>query len=176
MTEEKILIEGQRLQIRRADLRDLKFILDLQVKPENIKFIVPFDKEFHTKILKSNCAEKMDVIVEERDTLKPVGYFMLSELDNPHNKVEITQGIIDKKGCGYGRETFNLLLKWIFGARKFHRAFLDCKEYNSVALHLYESVGFKREGIMRDTICTNGIYENLVLLGILEDEFNAEEI
>ena len=170
-----ILIESQRLRLRRADLKDLKFILDLQVNPENIKFIVPFDEKFHTKILTSNCAEKMDVIVEEKSG-QPVGYFMLSELDNPHNKVEITHVIIAKKNCGYGRESLKLLLKWIFGARKFHRAFLDCKEYNSVALHLYESVGFKREGIMRDTICTNGIYENLVLLGILEDEFNAEEI
>ena len=174
MTEEKILIEGLRLQIRRADLNDLKFILDLQVKPENIKFIVPFDKEFHTKILKSNCAEKMDVIVEERDTLKPVGYFMLSELDNPHNKVEITQGIIDKKGCGYGRETFNLLLKWSFDLKNFHRVFLDCKTYNEVAIHLYESLGFKREGIMRENILTNGVYEDLILFGILKNEYSAK--
>ena len=174
MTEEKILIEGLRLQIRRADLNDLKFILDLQVKPENIKFIVPFDKEFHTKILNSNCAEKMDVIVEERDTLKPVGYFMLSELDNPHNKVEITQGIIDKKGCGYGRETFNLLLKWSFDLKNFHRVFLDCKTYNEVAIHLYESLGFKREGIMRENILTNGVYEDLILFGILKNEYSAK--
>ena len=171
MSAENILIEGQRLKLRRANLNDLKFILDLQVKPENKNFIVPFDEEFHTKILNSNCAEKMDVIIEERDTLKPVGYFMLSELDNPHNKVEITHVIIDKKSCGYGRESLKLLLKWIFDVKKYHRAFLDCKEYNSVALHLYETLNFKREGIMRDVICTNGVYENLVLLGILEDEF-----
>lgn len=171
MSDENILIEGKRLRLRRADLNDLKFILNLQTKSENIKFIVPFDEKFHREILTSNGSKKMDVIADERDTLKPVGYFMLSELDNPHNKVEITQGIIDKKGRGYGRETFNLLLKWSFEIKKFHRVFLDCKEYNSVALHLYESVGFKREGIMRDVICTNGVYENLVLLGILEDEF-----
>ena len=174
MSAENILIEGQRLQIRRADLNDLKFILDLQVKPENIKFIVPFDEEFHTKILKSNCAEKMDVIVEERDTLNPVGYFMLSELDNPHNKVEFTQGIIDKKGRGYGRETFNLLLKWSFDVKNFHRVFLDCKTYNEVAIHLYENLGFKREGIMRDVICTNGVYEDLILFGILKNEYSAK--
>ena len=167
---EKILIEGSTLRVRRADLSDLNFILNLQAVPENLKFIVPFDEKFHTKILTSDCAEKMDVIIEERETNLPVGYFMLSELDNAHNKVEITQGIIDKKGRGYGRETFNLLLKWSFDVKNFHRVFLDCKEYNSVALHLYESLGFKREGIMRDVICTNGVYENLVLLGILEDE------
>lgn len=170
MSAENILIEGSRLRLRRADLNDLKFILDLQANTENINFIVPFDENFHTKILNETCADKMDIIVEETNG-QPVGYFLLSELDNPHNKVEITHVIIAKKNCGYGRESLKLLLKWIFDVKNFHRAFLDCKEYNSVALHLYESLGFKREGIMRDVICTNGIYENLVLLGILEDEF-----
>lgn len=165
------MIEGKKIRLRRADLSDLEFILNLQVIPENLKFIVPFDEKFHTNILTSDCTEKMDLIVEERETNLPVGYFMLSELDNPHNKVEITQGIIAKKNCGYGRETFNLLLTWIFDVKKSHRAFLDCKEYNSVGIHIYESLGFKREGIMRDVICTNGIYENLILFGILEDEF-----
>ena len=168
---EKILIEGSKLRLRRADLSDLKFILDLQAAPDNIKFIVPFDENFHTEILTSDCAAKMDVIAEERETNLPVGYFMLSELDNPHNKVEITHVIIAKKNCGYGKSALKLLLTWIFKVKKFHRAFLDCKEYNHVALHLYESLGFKREGVMRDVICTNGVYENLVLLGILEDEF-----
>lgn len=165
------MIEGKKIRLRRADLSDLNFILNLQVVPENLKFIVPFDEKFHTNILTSDCTEKMDLIVEERETNLPVGYFMLSELDNPHNKVEITQGIIAKKNCGYGRETFNLLLTWIFDVKNSHRAFLDCKEYNSVGIHIYESLGFKREGIMRDVICTNGVYENLILFGILEDEF-----
>ena len=168
------MIEGKRLRLRRADLSDLNFILELQTVPENSKFIVPFDENFHTNILTSDCAKKIDVIVEERDTNLPVGYFMLSELDNPHNKVEITHVIIAKKNCGYGHEALKLLLTWIFKVKKYHRAFLDCKEYNSVAIHLYESLGFKREGIMRDVICTNGVYENLILFGILEDEFKED--
>ena len=168
------MIEGKRLRIRRADLTDLNFILNSQLVPENLKFIVPSDENFHTKILTSDCTEKMDVIVEERDTNLPVGYFLLSELDNPHNKVEITHVIIAKKNFGYGHEALKLLLTWIFKVKKCHRAFLDCKEYNSVAIHLYESLGFKREGIMRDVICTNGVYENLILFGILEDEFKED--
>lgn len=174
MSAENILIEGPRLRLRRADLNDLKFILNLQTKSENEKFIVPFDEKFHREILTSDGSKKMDVIVEERDTLNPVGYFMLSELDNPHNKVEITQGIIDKKGRGYGRETFNLLLKWSFDVKNFHRVFLDCKTYNEVAIHLYESLGFKREGIMRENILTNGVYEDLILFAILKNEYLAK--
>ena len=168
---ENILIESQRLRLRRANLADLSYIINLQVKPENLKFIVPFDEKFHTKILTSNCAAKMDVIVEEQSTNKPVGYFMLSELDNPHNKVEITHVIMDKKNCGYGIESLQALLKWIFDVKNYNRVFLDCKTYNEVAIHLYESLGFKREGILRENILTNGVYEDLILFGMLKNEY-----
>ena len=173
MKNKNILIETSRLILRRADLSDLNFILNLQAKPENKNFIVPFDEKFHTKILTSTCAGKMDVIVEERETSKSVGYFMLSDLDNPHNKVEFTHVIINKKGCGYGRESLKALLKWSFHIKNLHRVYLDCKTYNEVALHLYESVGFKREGIMREIICVNGVYEDLILLSILDREFKS---
>ena len=43
--------------------------------------------------------------------------------------------------------------------------------YNDRALHVYESVGLRREGLLRETILVDGKYENLVVLGILEDEW-----
>ena len=57
----------------------------------------------------------------------------------------------------------------------FHRAWLDCKDYNARALHLYESEGMVREGLIRETIITNGVYENLVILGLLDREYRARK-
>lgn len=165
----EILIEGERLRIRRADLKDLEYIFDLQYKPENVNFIVPFGRDIHSAIINSDNAEEMDVIAEEISTGAAVGYFMLCGLNGI--KIEFRHVIIDKKGVGYGREALKLLLKWSFEERKFHRAWLDCKTYNERALHLYESLGFKREGVLRETILTNGVYEDLVVLGILDREY-----
>ena len=74
----EILITGQRLRLRRATLDDLEFIMALQSAPENLKFIVPFDEDYHCENF--NCADKMDVIVEEIATGERVKYFMLKEL------------------------------------------------------------------------------------------------
>lgn len=167
----KILIEGQRLRLRVADISDLEYIITLEYKPENLKFIVPFDENFHTDILKSDNSEKMDVIIEEISTNTRAGYFMLQGL-NTH-EIEYTHVIIDKKNLGYGRESLNLLLKWSFEIKKFHRAWLDCKDYNNIAIKLYESAGFIREGLLRDTLLTNGVYENLIVFGILDREFKG---
>ena len=64
-----------------------------------------------------------------------------------------------------------LLKAWAFEDLRYHRAWLDCKDYNERALHLYESEGFVREGLIRETIIWNGKYESLVILGILENEY-----
>ena len=166
---DKILIEGERLRLRRAEMADLNFIMELQHKPENIKFIVPFDEDFHTEIINSDNSKNMDVIIEEIATGAAVGYFMLCELDNLG--VEWRHVIVDKKGIGYGREGLKLLMKWSFEVKKFHRGWLDCKPYNEIALHLYESCGLKREGIIRECIFVNGVYEDLVVLSILDREY-----
>ena len=163
----EILITGQRLRLRRATLDDLEFILALQFAPENARFIVSFNEEYHREIF--TCADKMDVIVEEIDSGLAVGYFMLRELDSPC--AEFTHIVIDKKGRGYGREGLNLLLKWAFEIKKFHRVWIDCKEYNFVALNLYESLGLVREGVLREIILSNGVYENLIVLGMLDREY-----
>ena len=164
-----ILIEGKRLRLRRANMTDLGYIMALQYAPENLKFIVPFSEGYHREIISSDGSEKLDVIVEEIDTGQAAGYFMLREMDSPF--IEFTHVIIGRKGLGYGREALNLLLEWTFEVKKYHRVWIDCKEYNPIALHLYESLGFVREGVLREILLTDGVYENLIVLGMLDREY-----
>ena len=167
------LIEGKRLKLRRAHAGDLNYIMTLQYAPENLKFIVPFDEDYHSAIIESDGSERLDVIIEELDTGAAAGYFMLRELDSPC--AEFTHVIIGRKGLGYGREALNLLLEWTFKVRKYHRVWIDCKDYNSIALHLYESAGFVREGVLREILLTDGVYENLIVLGMLDREYRARQ-
>ena len=165
------LIEGKRLRLRRANVTDLGYIMTLQYAPENLKFIVPFDEDYHRQIIGSDGAEKSDIIIEECDGGIRAGYFMLRELDSPC--AEFTHVIIDRKGLGYGREALSLLLKWTFEIENFHRVWIDCKEHNEIALHLSERTGFIREGLIREMILTDGVWENLIVLGMLRREYLA---
>ena len=165
----KILIDGKRLRLRQACADDVGYILALQEEPENRKFIVPFEEEYHRETIADGGNKRMSVIVEERDTGESVGYFMLRCMDTPF--IEWTHVIIGRKGIGYGREALRLLMSWTFETKKFHRVWIDCKDYNVVALHLYESLGFVREGLLREIIKVDGVYENLVVFGMLDREF-----
>ena len=168
----EILIAGPRLRLRRAVEADLDFIMDLEYAEDNLPFIVPFDRDFHTNVITKGEAS-MDVIVEEVATGEPVGYFLVAGLKTEAKEMEWTHVIIAKKGMGYGHEAMQLIKKWCFVVKKVHRAWVDCKDYNERALHLYESEGMVREGLIRETIITNGKYENLVILGILDREYEA---
>ena len=150
-----ILYEGPRLRLRRADLTDLDYILELEYRAENVKYIVPFDKLFHTKVLEGHVEESMDVLAEEIATGERVGYFLINGLKTEAKEIEWTHVVVDKKGCGYGHEAMKLL--------------------KARALHLYETEGMLREGLIRETIVTNGRYENLVILGMLAREYQARK-
>lgn len=168
-----ILQEGPRLRLRRADESDLDYIMKLEYAPDNLPFIVPFDRAFHTGLLTGVGA--LDAVVEEKVTGKPVGYLLISGLATEAREIEWTHFIMDVKGKGYGHETMKMLKAWSFATLGFHRAWMDCKDYNERALHLYLSEGMVREGLIRETIITDGRYENLVILGMLEREFRARQ-
>ena len=162
-----IVKKGPRLQFRQAEEKDLDYIL------EDGKFVIPWEREVHSQTLNTEGA--IHLVIERIDTLEPVGFLMIAGLNNPSKEIEWTRIILDKKGEGYGHETLKLLKSWAFDDLEFHRARLDCKDYNARALHVYESEGLVREGLIRETILTDGVYENLVILGILDREYFARK-
>lgn len=171
---ERILKEGVHLRLRQAAAGDIDYICALQAAEDNKDFIVPFSREDHTRIT-HDAASSMNIIVEERSGGTRVGYLHIAGLLLPSKEQEWTHVIIGKKGHGYGHETMKLLKAWAFDDMGAHRAWLDCKDYNARALHLYESEGMVREALIRETILCRGVYENLIILGLLDREYQARK-
>lgn len=171
---EKIVKQSEMLRFRQAEIADIDYIMQVEYIPENAKFVIPYPKEQHLETL--NTKDAVHLIIETADGSQKVGFLMIAGLDNPFKEVEWTRIIIDVKGKGYGKETLRMLKSWAFDDLKFHRAWLDCKDYNDRALHVYESAGLIREALIRETIIgSDGNYENLVILGILDREYFAEK-
>ena len=169
-----ILKEGLRLRLRRAELTDVDYICALQEAKDNRDFIVPFSRMDHETIITQGTTS-MDIIVAERESEERVGYLHVTGLLLESKEQEWTHVIIGKKGLGYGHEAMKLLKAWAFEDMGAHRAWLDCKDNNARALHLYESEGMVREALIRETILHRGVYENLVVLGILGREYHARK-
>ena len=166
---DKIVREGARLRLRVATERDLDFIVASEAAPENARYIIADSRAYHRDTLDSPAG--VHLIVERKDDGAPVGFIAAMGLNSPHHEQYWRRVIINEPDKGYGKEAMKLLLAWAFEDAGAHRGWLDCKEYNDRALHVYESIGLKREGVLRETILVNGTYENLVVLGILDREW-----
>ncbi len=167
----KIVREGKRLRLRVAEESDLDFIVASEAKPENARYIVADSRSYHRDNL--DAPGGVHLIVERKDDGAAVGFLVATGLNSPDHEQYWRRVIINEPDKGYGREAMELLLAWAFEDAGAHRGWLDCKDYNHRALHVYEAVGLKREGLLRETILVDGVYENLVVLGILEWEWRA---
>lgn len=74
-------------------------------------------------------------------------------------------------GHGYGNEATKLILEYGFKHLKLHRIQLMVLDFNKRAQHLYKKLGFVVEGIQREARLVNGEWHDVILMGILEKEF-----
>lgn len=80
---------------------------------------------------------------------------------------------LDKKYWrqGYGTEAALLLLRYVFEGLGFNRLKSDTHIRNEASWRLQESLGFVREGVMRQDKYIQGEYVDDVLYGMLRDEY-----
>ena len=77
----------------------------------------------------------------------------------------------DDRGKGSGRDALDLILRYGFDELGLHRIWLDVMAYNERAIRLYASAGFREEGRLREHLHRDGRRWDVVLMGILRDEF-----
>ncbi len=78
------------------------------------------------------------------------------------------------RGKGYGTEAMKLALRFAFHELNLHRIQLTVFGYNEAAIHLYERLGFTREGTFREIIHRDGQRYDMYLYGLLASEWAAQ--
>ncbi|MDI9494817.1 MAG: GNAT family protein [Bacillota bacterium] len=77
----------------------------------------------------------------------------------------------NERGKGHGKEAMRILLEFGFNDLNFHRIQLNVLEFNDKAIALYERCGFRKEGVLREFVLRDGKRYNLVLYGLLKNEW-----
>ena len=126
-------------------------------------------KKWFDSLKKSKNKKRLVVYVND----EKIGIIRLDEID--HNNKSIRVGLDvhkDFRNKGYGTLAYKKLLDYCFSELKFHRVYLMVAEYNKIALHLYEKLGFKKEGVMRQALFREGKYFDYIMMSILEEEYD----
>ncbi|NHI88031.1 MAG: N-acetyltransferase [Candidatus Thorarchaeota archaeon] len=113
----------------------------------------------------------MAIVQKETDDF--LGIARIEDVLFPHSRAEIGISIYDpeQRGKGYGTDS-TLVTLWIgFNILGLHSIYLDTMEDNERSIHVYEKIGFKRVGVLRETEFINGGHKGLLIMDILRDEF-----
>lgn len=103
-----------------------------------------------------------------------IGNCCLKNVDMPSRKAElwIYVGNSASRGKGAGKKAMQLLLNYGFTKLGLNRIYLYVMPYNTVAIQMYESLGFCHEGIARENACFENEYYDTVNMGILKKEWS----
>lgn len=102
-----------------------------------------------------------------------IGLVALHSIEWNNGTAMLSIGIGDAayRGKGYGSEALSLILNYAFRELNLYRVGLDVIANNAQALRAYEKAGFRREGALRLAVARDGQRHDLVLMGILREEW-----
>jgi RimJ/RimL family protein N-acetyltransferase len=77
-------------------------------------------------------------------------------------------------GQGYGNEAMELLMNYGFKTLNLNRLELMVYDFNQRAIKCYEKLRFTREGLKRQAVFINGNYHDILIMGILQQEWKEK--
>lgn len=167
------LIQSDRLLFRPTRSDNIPFVMMTESDEENSRFVLQWTADQHEQASKE--ADVGHIVIETIGERKQIGYLIVAGLQNPHQSVELKRIAITEKGKGYGREALKLIKRWVFEHARAHRFWLDVKEQNARARHLYETEGFIVEGVTRECLKNGDSFESLVVMSMLRPDYHRAE-
>lgn len=104
---------------------------------------------------------------------KMIGVASISSIDFKNRTANINIKLRkNEQGKGYATRSVKLVLEYCFLELNMECVTANVLEYNNASKKIWEKLGFKLEGILRNRIYKNGKYHNLFAYSFLKNEFN----
>ena len=161
------------IRLRRTSAADLDFVLAAEYAPDNRSYINPWTREQHVQALSND--DLAHFIIETDTDGQPIGYIILAGLAQGHQSIEFRRIVITAKGQGYGKAALRLVKTLAFEEWQAHRLWLDVKEHNARARHVYAVEGFIVEGLLRECLKTEDHFESLVIMSMLSHGYEKSK-
>lgn len=92
--------------------------------------------------------------------------------DNRTATLGIFIGERDCRGQGFGEEAVRALCRFAFGEMSLRKIRLDVQVANAAAVKMYERVGFRSEGVLRQEVFRLGRALDVLRMGLLDFEIS----
>ena len=173
------MIYGERTRLRALTTADLPMLVEWRNDPEvkallgGWSFPVSLEAEqgWFEEARKTRSTQRLaiEVLADGRY----IGNIGLYDIDWKERKAEYGILIGDKAawGQGYGQDASTALLEYAFLELNLNRVFLRVLALHERAIRLYEKLGFREEGRLRQDVFRGGAYRDTVIMGLLASEY-----
>jgi len=169
--------QSDRLEIDLMARKDLEEVRKLHNHPEVLKYLTDIrpvseqeQEQWFTKI--SNSRANYRFIARLKESLDLVGVFRLDKLDHVNQSAQIGLDVHPTfQNMGFGTEIYGIFFKLLFNDWNLHKLSLETLSSNVRARRLYVRLGMSIEGTLRQAVYRNGMYEDLVIYGVLKSEW-----
>lgn len=176
---EKPTLTGNRVVLRPITLADADPMFASLSDAESMRltgtqqtFTLEQVQHYCQKVVTAN--DRADFAITLKGDPTYLGEVVLNDIDwvNRSGSFRIALASETLFGKGYGSEATRLIVAYGFQNLKLHRLSLEVYDFNPRAQHVYEKVGFVREGLLRDVLLWDGVYHSAIVMSILEDDYH----
>lgn len=184
LTDETNMLSGRNVVLRALEREDLELLHKWQNDEEIMRLARSFPDhviskealhaEFE-KELKGEDTGRRVYIIEEKSSGNPVGWatIRVHQFTRRMTSADIGLALGEKRAWkkGYGTETTKLLLDEVFLQLNLHRAEWWTFAENVGSLRLAKKIGFNEDGRLREATFFDNAFHDLVVLGLLKNEY-----
>ena len=176
-----MILEGEKVRLRPLDERDLDHVMEWVNDQEVTRTLLmgrypvtrQMEKEWLEGRLKGSEKEVSFVIETLAGSyLGGIGFFRIQAVER-HAELGLVIGRKSEWGKGYAREAMSLLMDYGFTQLNFNMIYLAVVPHNTRAHKIYLDLGFKEEGLLRQRIYRDGVYQDLISMSILRQEWES---
>ena len=169
MTGNQTMIETTLYQATEADL---DWIVSQEQREDFAAFIHCWPKTEHLRNLGD---PNMHYLIARDQGGHRLAFVILAGLLSAARSIELDRVAVVEPGTGIGRPVLRQVCEIVFNEFEANRLWLDVFEDNHRARHVYKTIGFREEGILREAMLDrNGQLGSLVIMSILAREYRAD--
>jgi RimJ/RimL family protein N-acetyltransferase len=139
---------------------------EIEATESGVRKYIDLQNSYHT-FEQDKC---FDLAIEQKNSGKVMG--LLSLICGKHQQGAIGWGLgVEHRGQGYATEAARALITYSFASLGLHRVHATTSNRNTESWKVMERLGMRREAHLREAEFRNGEWLDVLIYGILADEW-----
>ena len=170
-------LKGEKSNLRALEPEDLEFLYTIENNEsfwEISHTQTPFSKYLLKQYLENAHldifeAKQLRLLIEEKSTKRQIGLIDLFDFNPQHKRAGI--GILihpDFQKSGFAFEALSILIDYAFKYLNVHQLYANITANNSKSISLFTKHKFKKVGIKKDWILSEGKFKDEILFQLIK--------